>query len=87
MYHNRPGSMGGSSDPSRTFKGKNLSGHDGNERVTAKNRVIVRRRQLPSNLLIIRGSIPGANGGYVMIRKGKGKPPRPPPSSTSKHPD
>lgn len=72
MYHNRPGSMGGSSDPSRTFKGKPSAGHYGNERITVRNIRIV-KTDAARNLIIIRGSIPGANGGYVLIRKGKSK--------------
>lgn len=72
MYHNRPGSNGGSSEPARTFPGKPLAGHDGTLRVTAKNLMIV-RADADKNILIIRGSIPGANGGYVIIRKGGSK--------------
>lgn len=72
MYHNRPGSNGGSSQPARTFPGKPLAGHDGTLRVTAKNLQIVRADE-EKNILIIKGSIPGANGGYVMIRKGAAK--------------
>jgi large subunit ribosomal protein L3 len=58
--------------PSRTFPGKHQSGHDGTLRVTAKNLMIV-RADADKNILIIRGSIPGANGGYVIIRKGGSK--------------
>lgn len=70
MYHNRPGSMGGSSEPARTFPGKPSAGHYGDARITAKNIKIV-KTDLARNLIIVRGSIPGANGGYVIIRKGK----------------
>lgn len=69
MYINRPGSMGGSSEPARTFPGKPSSGHDGMLRITAKNLKII-KADAEKNLLIVRGSIPGANGGYVIIRKG-----------------
>jgi large subunit ribosomal protein L3 len=72
MYHNRPGSMGGSSDPSRTFPGKPSAGHDGDLRITMKNIKIV-KKDADRNLIIVRGSIPGANGNYVLIRKGKDK--------------
>lgn len=72
MYKNRPGSMGGSSEPARTFPGKPSSGHDGQLRVTAKNLKIV-KTDAAKNLIIVRGSIPGANGGYVIIRKGSAR--------------
>jgi large subunit ribosomal protein L3 len=72
MYHNRPGSMGGSSDPSRVFKGKKLAGQTGNERVTTKNLIIV-KKDAGRNLLFVKGSVPGANNGYVLIRKRKSK--------------
>lgn len=72
MYHNRPGSMGGSSDPSRVYKGKPSAGHYGAERVSVRNLKIV-KTDASRNLIIVRGSVPGANGGYVLIRKGKAK--------------
>ncbi len=72
MYHNGPGSMGGASDPSRVFKGKKLPGHYGSERVTVKNLKIV-KADAARNLLLIKGSVPGANGGYVIIRKAKSR--------------
>ena len=68
MYHRRPGSMGASSFPSRTFKGKKLAGHMGAERVTMKNLVVLMVDK-EKNLLAIRGSVPGHKNGYVMIRK------------------
>ncbi|MDK2973243.1 MAG: large subunit ribosomal protein [Candidatus Sumerlaeota bacterium] len=68
MYHNRPGSGGASSYPSRTWKGKHNPGHHGTERVTAQNLRIV-KRDPEKNILFVRGSVPGANNGYVMIRK------------------
>lgn len=68
MYHNRPGSNGASSDPSRTYKGKPNPGHMGNARVTVSNLEIV--RTLPEkNLILVRGSVPGHNNAYVMIRR------------------
>ncbi|MBI5154977.1 50S ribosomal protein L3, partial [Candidatus Poribacteria bacterium] len=70
MYHNRPGSGGGSSDPSRVYKGKPNPGHHGDVRVTTRNVVIV-KCDPQRNLLFIRGSVPGAPNGYVMIRKRK----------------
>ncbi len=68
MYHRKPGSMGGSSYPSRVFKGKKLPGQYGNSRVTARNLQIV-GRDTEKNLLFVRGSIPGANNSYVLVRK------------------
>jgi large subunit ribosomal protein L3 len=68
MYHNRPGSGGASSYPSRTFKGKPNSGHHGDARVTVSNLRIV-KRDPEKNILFVRGSVPGANNGDVMIRK------------------
>lgn len=68
MYHRRPGSNGASSDPSRVYKGKKNPGQYGAERVTTKNLKIV-KTDPGRNLILIKGSIPGANGGYVIIRK------------------
>lgn len=68
MYHRRPGSGGASSYPSRTWKGKKYPGHMGNERVTTKNLVIV-KRDAEKNILYVKGSVPGATNGYVLVRK------------------
>lgn len=69
----RPGSMGSSSFPSRVFKGKGLAGHMGDARVTTLNLKVV-RVDPERNLLIVRGSVPGPNEGYVTIsRGGRGK--------------
>jgi large subunit ribosomal protein L3 len=67
MFNRAPGSMGQSSFPSRVFKGKTLPGHMGDERVTLKNIEIfdVRKEQ---NLMLVKGAVPGANGGYLIIR-------------------
>lgn len=72
MYHNRPGSNGGSSAPARTFPGRKLAGHMGDSRVTVKNLVIV-KTDAERNIIMVRGSVPGANTGYLMIRKVGGK--------------
>jgi large subunit ribosomal protein L3 len=67
--HNRlraPGSMGASSWPSRVMPGKRLAGHMGNERVKVTNLRVI--KVLPeSNLLLVKGSVPGAVGSYLMI--------------------
>lgn len=67
-YHRRVGSMSASSDPSRVFKGKPMPGQLGNQRCTMSNLKVI-GLQKEKNLLLIKGSIPGANNGYVMIRK------------------
>ena len=63
-----PGSIGASSTPSRVFKGKRMSGRMGNETVTVDNLVVL--KVIPeNNLLVVKGSVPGAKGSYVIIRK------------------
>lgn len=67
--HNRlraPGSIGGASDPSRVWKGMRMAGQDGNARVKVKN-LSVAKVLAESNLILVTGSIPGPNGGYVEI--------------------
>jgi large subunit ribosomal protein L3 len=68
MFHRAPGSIGASAYPSRVLKGMRAGGHMGAERVTVRNLRVV-KVDAESNLLIIRGSIPGAGGGYVVIQK------------------
>ena len=63
-----PGSIGGSSDPSRVFKGMRMAGRMGTDRVTIKNLKVVRVDK-ESNVLFIRGSVPGATNSYIEIRK------------------
>lgn len=67
-YHRRPGSMGQSASPSRVFKGKRLPGQFGRARRTAQNLELI-GTDIEKNLLIIKGSIPGANNGYVLVKK------------------
>lgn len=69
-YHRRSGSIGASADPSHVFKGRPMPGHMGNERVTAMNLTVLEVDR-EKNLLVVRGSVPGANNGYIMIRKSK----------------
>ena len=61
------GSIGACSDPSRVFKGKIMAGHLGAERVTVQNLIIV-KVDAENNLIAIKGAVPGANGGIVLIR-------------------
>jgi len=68
MFHRAPGSMGSSAFPSRVFKGMRAAGHMGQDNVTTKNLRVV-RVDVEQNLLIVRGAVPGSNGGYVVIRK------------------
>ena len=69
-----PGSIGSSAFPSRVFKGMRMSGHLGNAQVTVRNlRVLGVDKE--ENLLVVEGSVPGPNGGYLVITKAK-KPPR-----------
>ena len=63
-----PGSLGASSDPSRVFKGMRMAGRMGGDRKKIQNLVVV--KIMPEkNLLLIKGSIPGAQGSYVTIQK------------------
>jgi large subunit ribosomal protein L3 len=68
MFHRAPGSIGASAYPSRTLKGMLAAGHMGSGRVTARNLEVV-RVDAGNNLLVVRGSVPGAGGSYVVIRK------------------
>jgi large subunit ribosomal protein L3 len=68
------GSIGSSAFPSRVFKGMRMSGHMGNERVTVRN-LRVLGVDKDDNLLVVEGSVPGPNGGYLVITKAK-HPPR-----------
>ena len=65
--HRAPGSIGGASDPARVFKGTRMPGQMGNARHTAQNLKVV-RIEPEKNLLLVRGSVPGPNGGYLIIR-------------------
>jgi large subunit ribosomal protein L3 len=78
MFHRAPGSIGASSYPSRVVKGMRAAGHMGNKRVTTRNLKVV-RVDGENNLLIVRGAVPGATGGYVLIRKAIAAKPEPKP--------
>lgn len=67
-YHRRTGSLSASSDPSRVYKGKVMPGRMGGERETAQNLTVV-RMDPERNILMVKGSIPGATNGYVVISK------------------
>ena len=70
MFHRAPGSIGASAFPSRVLKGMRAAGHMGHERVTAKNLHVV-KVDVENSLLIVKGAVPGANGGYLIIKKNK----------------
>jgi large subunit ribosomal protein L3 len=69
--HNRlraPGSIGASSWPSRVFKGMRMAGRDGGKTVTIENLEVV--KVIPEkNVIVVKGSVPGAKGSYLIIRK------------------
>jgi large subunit ribosomal protein L3 len=68
MFHRAPGSIGASSDPSRVWPGHHLPGRMGGDRRTVLNLPVV--RVIPEqNLILLRGAVPGAKGGLVIVRK------------------
>ncbi|MBN1365248.1 MAG: 50S ribosomal protein L3 [Syntrophaceae bacterium] len=72
MFHRAPGSIGGSADPSRVFKGMKMGGHMGNVRETIQNLQVWQVR-LDKNLLLLKGSVPGSRNGFVLVKKAKKK--------------
>ena len=67
-FHRAPGSIGQSADPAKVYKGKRMPGHMGNKRVTVQNLEIV-QVDPEKNLIIVRGAVPGAVGGLVIVKK------------------
>ncbi|MGM8227870.1 50S ribosomal protein L3 [Cellvibrio sp. ARAG 10.3] len=65
--HRVPGSIGQCQTPGRVFKGKKMTGHMGAEQVTVQNLEVV-RVDVERNLLLVKGAIPGAPGGDVIVR-------------------
>lgn len=65
--HRKPGAIGGAATPGRVFKGKAMSGRMGNERVTTMN-LKVHKVDAEAGVLLIKGAVPGRNGGLVMVR-------------------
>ena len=71
--HRSPGSIGANTDPGRVWKGKHMAGHMGMARVTVQDLKVV-KVDTQRNLLMVRGAVPGVDGGYVIIRRSiKGK--------------
>jgi large subunit ribosomal protein L3 len=66
--HRAPGSIGSTSGVGRVFKGKRMAGRMGNEMLTAQNLTVV-GVDLERNLLAVKGAVPGAKGGLVVIRE------------------
>ncbi len=67
LSHRAPGSIGQCQTPGRVFKGKKMAGHMGDVRKTTQNLEVV-RVDLERNLLLIKGSVPGAKGGNVIVK-------------------
>ncbi len=70
MFHRAPGSIGASSFPSRVFPGMKMSGQMGTAQVTVRNLEIV-EIDTEDNILLVKGAVPGPNGGYVVVRPAK----------------
>jgi large subunit ribosomal protein L3 len=67
-FHRMPGSVGQAADPSKIFKGIGLPGQMGNKRVTVKNLEVV-AVDAEKNVILVRGSVPGANGSAIVVKK------------------
>ena len=76
MFHRAPGSIGASSFPSRVVKGMRSAGRMGADRVTTRNLKIV-GIDAENHLLVLRGAVPGAPGGVVIVRRAVAKKPEP----------
>ena len=68
MFHRAPGSIGASSFPSRVVPGMRMGGHMGDEQVTVRNLEII-DVDTEDNVLVVKGAVPGPNGGYVIVRR------------------
>ncbi len=73
ISHRSHGSTGNRQDPGKTFKGKKMAGHYGVERITTQNLRVV-RTDAERGLILIHGAIPGAKGGWVMLRDAVKRP-------------
>jgi large subunit ribosomal protein L3 len=70
MFHRAPGSIGASSFPSRVLPGMRMGGHMGNAQVTVRNLEVI-DVDTEDNVLVVKGAVPGPNGGYVLVRRSK----------------
>ncbi len=68
--HRAPGSVGGGTDPGKVWKGQRMAGHMGNARVTARNLKVI-LADPDRNLLLVRGAVPGAKNGLLIIKKAR----------------
>jgi large subunit ribosomal protein L3 len=68
MFHRAPGSIGSSAFPSRVLKGMRAGGHMGMDQVTIRNVKVV-KVDAENNTLVVKGAVPGAGGGFLVIRK------------------
>ncbi len=68
--HRKPGSIGNNTYPSRVWKGKRMPGHFGHERCTSRNLKVLQIDK-DKNMIVVEGSIPGPNGGFILIRRAK----------------
>ena len=72
VSHRSHGSTGNSQDPGRVFKGKKMAGHMGSIRVTGQNLEVV-VTDVARGLVLVKGSVPGSKGGYVLVSDAKKK--------------
>ena len=70
MHHRAPGSIGASSYPSRVLPGLRMGGHMGTDRVTVRNLEVI-EVDVEENVIVVKGAVPGPNGGYVVVRRAK----------------
>src|SRR5215831_14205897 len=70
MFHRAPGSIGASSFPSRVLPGMRMAGHMGHSKVTVRNLEVI-DVDTEDNVLVVKGAVPGPNGGYVVVRRSK----------------
>ncbi len=72
ISHRSHGSTGNSQDPGKVFKGKKMAGHMGDKRITSQNLVVI-STDPERGLIMVRGSVPGSKGGYVLVSDAKKK--------------
>lgn len=73
MHHRRVGSIGASSFPSRVFRGQRMPGHMGDATVTVQNLEVI-RVDVASNVIVVKGAVPGSDNGLLMLRRSLKQP-------------